>query len=175
MSKDREILREGAFSHWLCNIEGIGRRRYSDLMREAGSAEAVYGMEESRLARLLPPAPLAALLLSRKRADVEGEYRRLLRRGIVCIPESDPRFPGRLRVIPDPPEVLYLSGRLPEEDRPAVAVIGARVCSEYGKYAARRFAGILAASGVSIISGLARGIDGIGQEAAMDNGGIPAR
>lgn len=171
MNKDREILRERAFSHWLCNIEGIGRGRHRRLLQEAGSAEAVFALEESRLARLLPPAPLAALLSSRKRTDAEEEYRMLVRRGIDCYPASDPLFPKRLLDIPDPPEVIYSSGRLPEEYRPAVAVIGARICSEYGRYTARRFAGILAASGVNIISGLARGIDGISQEAAMDNGG----
>lgn len=171
MNGDREILRERAFSHWLCNIEGIGRGRYRKLLQEAGSAEAVFAMEESRLARLLPAAQLAALLSSRKRADVEEEYRLLVRRGINCYPASDPLFPRRLLDIPDPPEVIYSSGRLPEESSPSVAVIGARICSEYGRYAARKFAGILAASGVNIISGLARGIDGISQEAAMDNGG----
>lgn len=162
---------ERAFSHWLCNIEGIGRKGIRRLLREAGSARAVFGMEESRLARLLSPAQTGNLLCARKKGDVWEAYRRLVQRGIWYCPASDPLFPKRLSRIPDPPVGLYVAGHLPKEDLPAVAVIGARACSEYGKYAARRFAGILAASGVNIISGLARGIDGIGQEAALDNRG----
>lgn len=166
-----QIDEERAFSHWLCNIEGIGRRGQRRLLEEAGSARAVYEMEESRLARLLSPAQTGKLLRAQKERDVWEDYGRLERKGILYCPSCDPAFPQRLALIPDPPVGIYVTGRLPEDDIPAVAVIGARACSEYGKYAARRFAGILAASGVNIISGMARGIDGIGQEAALDNRG----
>lgn len=95
----------------------------------------------------------------------------LLKRGIRFLPVSDPEYPARLQEIPDAPQGIYVRGGLPEEGTPSVAVIGARMCSEYGKQAARYFASALAAAGVQVVSGLARGIDGISQEAALDCGG----
>ncbi len=83
----------------------------------------------------------------------------------------DRQFPHRLRDIPDAPSGIYFRGRLPDEERPAVAVIGSRNCSEYGRGMAKYFSDCLAGAGVQIISGMARGIDGIAQRAAIDAGG----
>lgn len=80
-------------------------------------------------------------------------------------------YPKRLENIPDPPEELYVIGRLPEEERLSVAIVGARECSEYGRFVARELGGLLGRHGISVISGMARGIDGIGQAAALDGGG----
>lgn len=91
--------------------------------------------------------------------------------GIRILKRGDREYPGRLQEIPGAPEELYVLGRLPEEDRPTVAVIGARDCSEYGRYVASGLGASLARNGVQVISGMARGIDGIGQAAALDAGG----
>ena len=168
---EREILRERAFFHWLYNIEGIGRVTVRRLMDAVGSAERVFGLEEEKLGRLLTPAQLKKLLTERRRTDIFQSYERLRREGIELYPASDPLYPRRLLPIPDRPEAIYVRGRLPDENTPAVAVIGARVCSAYGAYLAERFAACLAAAGICIISGLARGIDGIGQTAALKSGG----
>ncbi len=87
------------------------------------------------------------------------------------VTKEDKKYPGRLREIPDPPKQLYVLGRLPEEHLPSVALIGARDCSEYGRYVALRLGELLGKNGVQVISGMARGIDGIGQEAALNAGG----
>ena len=65
----------------------------------------------------------------------------------------------------------YVKGDLPKEDEPAAAIIGARECSAYGRQTAERMAKELAEAGVTIISGLARGIDGAGHKGALDGGG----
>lgn len=80
-------------------------------------------------------------------------------------------YPERLFGIPDPPPGIYVKGRLPPEDAPAVGIVGARMCSEYGRSAAVEFAGALASAGVQIISGMAKGIDGISQREAIRVGG----
>lgn len=80
-------------------------------------------------------------------------------------------YPGRLREIPDPPACLYVKGRLPDDWRPSAAVIGARDCSAYGKSVALRLGKRLGEAGVQVVSGMARGIDGFSQEAALDAGG----
>ncbi|HJU48152.1 MAG TPA: DNA-processing protein DprA [Gaiellaceae bacterium] len=83
-------------------------------------------------------------------------------------------YPRLLRAIPDPPAQLWLRGEAPLHllDAPAVAVVGARACSAYGRTVARSLARQLAATGVVVISGLARGIDGEAHRGALDAGGL---
>ncbi len=89
---------------------------------------------------------------------------------IRFITPLDDDFPDKLRDIPAPPSGIYLRGNLPDPDRPSVAIIGARTCSLYGTGAARHFSSVLSEAGVQIISGMARGIDGIAQREAMQSG-----
>lgn len=88
-----------------------------------------------------------------------------------CITKNDAAYPELLRQTKNAPKQLYVRGRLPDESLPAVAIIGARSCSSYGREMAQWFAAELAAAGVQIISGMARGIDGIAQRAALEAGG----
>lgn len=88
------------------------------------------------------------------------------------ISRLDSEYPQRLQNIPDPPSGIYVSGVLPPNNVKTVAIVGSRACSEYGKCMAKEFALELAKAGVVIVSGLARGIDGIAQEAAVRSGGI---
>ncbi|MCM1058225.1 MAG: DNA-processing protein DprA [Firmicutes bacterium] len=90
---------------------------------------------------------------------------------IRVLERQDREYPRRLREIPGPPKRLYVLGKLPEEQIPTVAVIGARDCSEYGKYVASGLGAALGRSGIQVVSGMARGVDGISQEAALDAGG----
>ena len=80
-------------------------------------------------------------------------------------------YPKRLANIPGPPKQLYWIGELPREEIPSVAVIGARDCSEYGRFVAKKLGETLGKNGIQVISGMARGIDGIAQEAALKAGG----
>lgn len=81
-------------------------------------------------------------------------------------------LPERLRDLNDPPEALYVAGRLDLSERPVVAIVGARSCSPYGASIARTWATALAEKGVIILSGLARGIDGEAHRGALDVGGM---
>lgn len=92
-------------------------------------------------------------------------------RGIRMVRLGEKEYPKRLSNIPGPPKQLYYMGELPREEVPSVAVIGARDCSEYGKFVARRLGETLGRNGVQVISGMARGIDGITQQAALEAGG----
>ena len=80
-------------------------------------------------------------------------------------------FPDRLRFIQGCPAGIYVRGDLPDPEIKTVSIVGSRACSEYGRKMAEYFASHLAAAGVQIISGMARGIDGIAQRAALEAGG----
>ncbi len=105
-----------------------------------------------------------------RRNDDNNDERRAAM-NISQVSRSEPQFPEKLRDIPSPPRMLYWSGALPDPHKPAIAVIGARTCSEYGRRMARLFGEKLGSAGVQIISGMARGIDGISQMAALQAGG----
>ena len=90
---------------------------------------------------------------------------------IRVVRRGDGEYPRRLQEIPGPPGELYIMGDLPGEERASVAVIGARDCSEYGRHVADRLGRILGKNGIQVISGMARGIDGIAQQAAVEAGG----
>jgi DNA processing protein len=104
----------------------------------------------------------------------EQAYRRsLANAGIRWIARSDPMFPPLLAAVHDPPPGLFLRGVAPADllTAPAVAVVGTRSCSDYGAHVARSLACGLAAAGVVVVSGLARGIDGWAHRGALDAGG----
>ena len=91
--------------------------------------------------------------------------------GIRWIWSEEAAYPQRLRELADSPVGLFVKGKLPPEDMPTVGIVGARNCSLYGKNMAERFGGELGEKGLSVISGMARGIDGTAQEAALQRGG----
>ncbi len=142
------------------------------LLQNAGDSAEVYRMSEKQVCSILEKSKAETFLQQRTEWDVEKEYEKLKEKGIrlVSLPMED--YPARLRTIPDPPFALYVRGKLPEENRLSVAVIGARDCSAYGEYVAEALGKKLGERGISLISGMARGIDGISQMAALDAGGI---
>ena len=106
--------------------------------------------------------------------DVLGELERLRRLGFRFVARSEAAFPPLLRAIHDPPPGLFLRG---EADsgllaRPAVAIVGARACSPYGRQVARRVARELAGAGLVVVSGLARGVDAEAHRGALESGGV---
>jgi DNA processing protein len=110
----------------------------------------------------------------RERFDAAAFRRRLGESGIRWLARSDSAFPASLNSIFDPPAGLFLrgSGGVEVLDRPAVAIVGARACSPYGQHVARTFGRELAAAGLLVVSGLARGVDGEAHRGALDAGGV---
>jgi DNA processing protein len=138
----------------------------SDLAISAfASASGAHVLERPRSGRF--EAFLAAF-------DEAAERERLRALGVRYLGRSAQAFPGLLRAIHDPPPGLYVRGRGPLEllTRPAVAIVGARACSAYGRSVARSLGREAAAAGLAVVSGLARGIDGEAHRGALDAGGI---
>ena len=103
--------------------------------------------------------------------DVSRQLEAMQTHGIALLLESDAAYPRALRVIPDAPPCLFIRGNLMEDDARAVAIVGTRQVTEYGRGLAHRFALELARAGITVVSGLARGIDTAAHRGALDGGG----
>jgi DNA processing protein len=122
-------------------------------------------------------APSSARFRAFARSFDEGDERqRLAGAGFRFLGRSEAGFPPLLRAIHDPPPGLYVRGAAPLDllTRPAVAVVGARACSPYGRHVARMLGRELAAAGLVVVSGLARGVDGEAHRGALDAAGTTA-
>ncbi|HXV81667.1 MAG TPA: DNA-processing protein DprA [Candidatus Binatia bacterium] len=103
--------------------------------------------------------------------EVEKEIIRAENAGVKIVPYVDSNYPARLRTIADPPPLLYVKGEIRREDEKAVAVVGSRSTSDYGRRVARDLCRGLASWGFTVVSGMARGIDGTAHETALNAGG----
>lgn len=166
--------RKEMYACWLCNYPGASNRRLHQLVKLCGDPEKVYFADLGVWGKVLSSAQTEGLKAHTAVWRPEEEYFKMRREGIRIVTMDDRNYPSRLKDIPDPPYGLFYRGRLPKEETPAVAVVGARECSEYGKYVANRLGAVLGANGITLISGMARGIDGICQRAALKAGGYSA-
>lgn len=155
----------------LSSIKGVGNKSLFLLMEYVGSAKDALGLSEEEVRMLLDKRSAEAFLAQREMVTETSYLQMKIEKRLHFIPFVSPEYPQRLKNIPDPPFGLYVSGELPRENIPSVAIIGARACSEYGKSVAAYFGRRLGAAGVQIISGMARGIDGIAQRGALEGGG----
>ncbi|WP_026508673.1 DNA-processing protein DprA [Butyrivibrio sp. MC2013] len=164
-------VKEEICFHMLASIEGFGKRTLFKLYDRYGDIEEISRLGEDVLKNYMSAGALGNFISKRKCFDAAESYKEMRKKGIRIIPFISDEFPSKLRNIPDPPASLYLLGELPLESYPSVAIIGARMCSEYGRFAAREFGMGLAESGIQIISGMAMGVDGISQKAALSVSG----
>src|SRR6266849_10232925 len=151
---------------------GIGPVRFSRLLEICGGARQAWQASDLEL---------AAAGLERRTADSLRRLRaqttpnavavRLKKLGIRALTLLDDEYPALLRQVADPPPVLFLRGKLTIEDGQAVAIVGTRRATSYGQAVAQRLARDLAAAGVTIVSGLAKGVDTQAHRAALDAGG----
>ena len=152
---------------------GIGPRVAARLLEHFGSAEAVFDAprRELNLVRL-PPETIQSIVARDLHERAEGEIGEVRKLGGDILVLDDGVYPSALREIYDPPVVLYVKGAWAEcLDRPSIAMVGSRRCSTYGQNAALMLSRELAQRGVTIISGLARGIDAASHRGALGAGG----
>ena len=153
-------------------VKGIGSVRMKALLEYFGDAQTAWEASPSELyAAGLPQRVVEILLQVRSSISLEKVWERLLSAGISVLTWEDPGYPSRLAEIDQPPPVLYLRGALLDEDRWAVAMVGTRRITAYGRQATEEIAGTLARSGVTIVSGMARGVDAVAHQACLNAGG----
>ena len=158
---------------WLNRACTPGSGTFDLLLRAFASPYEIYDADEAALREVLAKYDKDLPRLLNK--DLEAATRILTfcnNEGVTLIPYDDPRYPAALRTIPSPPTLLYCRGRLPQMNgRLSVAVVGTRKMSEYGKRMTFEIARDLARAGAVVVSGLALGIDGVANAAAINGGG----
>lgn len=157
----------------LLMVPGVGPRIFQALVAHFGSAAAVISASEQRLREVagVGPGLAGAIVQSKHEIDVAAELERCEKHDIRLVLFADHEFPPALQRIQDPPPLLYVRGRLVPRDELAVAMVGTRHATSYGKRQAEHLAASLARAGFTIVSGLARGIDASAHRAALEAGG----
>lgn len=168
---DKEAFAQKVYACWLDTIYWISSQSKYRLLEAAEGIQEIYHMPEQQVQAVMGKRGCERFMQHRERFEPEAVWNYLARQGISYTYCQAADFPRRLTEIPDPPFGLFYKGRLPSDTMPAVAVIGARKCSEYGRCMAEQFAAGFAARGINVISGMAMGIDGISQSAALKAGG----
>jgi DNA processing protein len=162
-----------ALRHWLqlSLTEGIGPILTRRLIAAAGSAQAACTADVDLLNNVegigLSKSRKIASALRAAAGEVDRELERAAAQKVTILCPDDESYPPLLRSIPDPPTVLYARGTIEPRDLNAVAIVGSRRCSIYGREQAERFGSLLAGAGYTVVSGGARGIDSSAHRGAI--------
>lgn len=153
-------------------VKGIGSVRLQGLLSYFGSLEIAWQAPPEALKNAgLSAKVVGNLLKVRSEVELETVLERILSNGIQVLTWESEAYPRRLKEIDQPPPVLYVRGSLAVEDEWAVAIVGTRRVTAYGRQMAEELAGYLSSNGITVVSGLARGIDGLAHKAALSAGG----
>ena len=148
---------------------GVGAITFARLIDQFGDPQTALAATAGQLAtiRRVGPATARQIVASRTEIDTEAEFDLAEKLRVRIITLDNPDYPPPLRQIHDAPPVLYVKGQLARDDHLAIAIVGSRNCSQYGREQASRLAHLLAAAGFTIVSGLARGIDTAAHRGAL--------
>ncbi len=161
---NREIM------FFLHSLHGIGKKTVANLVEYFGNVREVYHAPEKELKKVLKPAQYRLFLEGREKKDPKREMQEFEKKGIHYYSILDEDYPKRLLETADAPMGLFVRGSLPGEKELTVSVVGTRKHSYYGEKQTKEFCRMIAGLGVPIISGMARGIDGIAQRTAVECG-----
>jgi DNA processing protein len=151
----------------------VGGVRFANLLRELGDIDSVLAAGVKHLTAVSQIGNKVAENIARGRDEIDAaaEIERARRHGVRILCLADTGYPAALRTIPDPPACLYVRGTLEPEDTVALAIVGARHCSRYGAEQAERFGALASNAGLTVVSGMARGIDSCAHRGALAGGG----
>jgi DNA processing protein len=160
---------------WLAlgRVKGLGCVGFKKLAAHFADPTKIFSASSAELAQVegLHRDVIDGLLNFSDWVEIDNEVRRAREAGIDLVPFTHPSYPARLRMIADPPPFLYVKGVIRVEDDKAVAIVGSRSASDYGRRVARDLARGLANLGFTVVSGMARGIDGTAHQTVLQAGG----
>lgn len=167
------IIENERYMLFFSSIDVLGIKRFKLLNETFGSLKAVYEAEDEKIKEALDNCPdvATAIIERRKGYELEVEYERIKNMGIEFYSMEHEEYPKKLLQISDPPLGLFVKGHLPKNDTPAIAIVGSRLCSEYGRAMSLKFAKEFSNSGIDVISGMASGVDGYAHIGALEGEG----
>ena len=153
-------------------VKGIGAVRFRALLDFFGDAKTAWeGSSADLRAAGLSKNLVERLIRAREQVDLDALWADIAAKNIQVMTWDDADYPARLREISQPPPILYLRGDFIQDDAWAVGIVGTRRVTSYGRQVTEEIASFLAQNGVTVVSGLARGVDGIAHQAALNVGG----
>jgi len=153
-------------------IKGIGAARLRAMLDFFGDVQSIWNAPADTLRNIgLPTTVIENLIKFRSDVCLDEIFERIQKQNIQVLIWDDDDYPVRLREINNPPPVLYVRGKISTEDEWSVAVVGTRRISPYGHQVAERIAAKLASSGLTVVSGLALGVDTVAHQTSLSAGG----
>ncbi|MGZ9224454.1 MAG: DNA-processing protein DprA [Anaerolineales bacterium] len=153
-------------------IKGIGAVRMQALIQHFGDLELAWKASPADLVEAgLGRKVIERVIQAREEVDLIKLWEKIESQGIKILTWQDESYPGRLKEIDQPPPVLYIRGEYLPDDLFAVAIVGTRRVTAYGRQITEEMSSFLAANGITVISGLARGVDAIAHQSTLKAGG----
>jgi DNA processing protein len=174
VTRGKEVTVSEGLEYWIgfSRVPGIGPVRMRALLDHFGDIGQAWRASPATLQALgFDRRTIEKFLVLRNQLDLPAESARVFKSGASVLTWDSPQYPDLLKAIPNPPPVLYVRGELLPQDDWALGVVGTRRSSVYGREATRTLVAGLAASGVTIVSGLAYGIDTFAHQTALEAGG----
>lgn len=158
---------------WLSSLPGIGSRKFCDLINFFQTAENVFNStsEELKRCRIIKEEVVKTIANNRNLEKIDKYIKKVKDIGIKIYLSNQEEYPVNLKTIYDPPPVLYCLGELKQEDKEAIAIVGSRKASDYGLKTAEKLAEQLVQNGITVVSGMAMGIDAAAHRGAIRGGG----
>ena len=169
-------MKREEYSYWLANLHNIGIKKIDLLLSAFETAEEVFAAPREELearkregyfGNLINDNDITEIVEHRCEEKIQESYTKLIQKGIYFVSKESKDYPDKLRHIYDAPFAFYGKGRLPSEGEKILAIVGARECTPYGKEMTKYLAASTAKAGITIISGLARGVDAYAHEGAL--------
>lgn len=168
------MISEAEKLHWVGFnlVKGIGAVRFRTLLDAFGDAQTAWQASAENLREVgLSPKVIENLLQLRQQVSLELVWKRIQAHEVTVLTWDEQEYPQRLKEIDQPPPVLYVRGALEQDDHWAVAVVGTRHVTAYGRQVTEEISSTLARSGVTVVSGMARGVDTIAHQAVLNAAG----
>ena len=169
------VIGETALVRWMAfpRVQGLGCVSFKKLAEHFDDPTEAFSASAADLAQIqgLDQNVIDGLRHFSRWNEVKEEIGRAQRAAVKIVPFASPEYPARLRMISDPPPFVYVKGEIRAADERAVGVVGSRSASDYGRRVAQDLCRGLAALGFTVVSGMARGIDGTAHDASLNAGG----